>query len=515
MKLKATLVCLFWTTILAAQNQIPQITNLNLTAVGDQQLRITYDLADAENDEVMVNVLISDNGGENFRVGTNNLTGDVNELQAVGSDKEIIWDYADLTELADEYVIKLVADDLQTIDIHSVIAEVDSLRLRSDLESIEGIRHRDQGLEKLLETRDLIQRTFVENGLQVTSQAVPFGNFTGENVIGTKLGTANDAEIYANISHYDGVRNSPAADDNGSGTVGLLMAARILSQYNFKKSLRFMAYDLEEVGLVGSERYVALGIPAGDNIVGVVNFEMLGYYTERPNTQQFPQGFELLYSDQVAESAADDFRGNFVANIGLVNQGGWSNVFAEAAALYVPDLKTLTLDAPSNYASIAPDLARSDHSPFWKANIPAIMLTNTSEFRTPHYHQPSDTIGTLNFTFMANIVKAAIAMLAEQAEIQHSSVTTATIDLRTTPTVAWHPCWNAAFPNPATETLYLSTTDCDEGLTYAKLFALDGRLIFNQKQNTGVTNWALDLTQLTTGVYWLETNLGRQQVVKL
>ncbi|MFK7936787.1 MAG: M28 family peptidase [Saprospiraceae bacterium] len=515
MKIKTTFLCFFWTTLLFAQNEVPQISNLTLTPIDGNKLSITYDLSDAENDEVVVNVVISDNGGENFRMDIDNLTGDVNELQAVGNGKEIIWDYSDLGELTDEYTIKLVADDLQEVDIQAIVDQVDSVRLRSDLVSIEGTRHRNQGLEKLLETRDLIQSTFSESGMQVANQAVPFGNFMGDNVIGTQLGTANDSEIYTTITHYDGVTNCPAADDNGSGTVGLMMAARILSQYNFKKSLRFIAFDLEEVGLVGSERYVNLGIPAGDNIAGVLNLEMIGYYTERPNTQSFPQGFNLLYPDQFAQVADNDFKGDFLANIGKVQQDDWSLAFTDAAALYVPDLKVITFKAPSNWSSIAPDLGRSDHAPFWIANIPAVMLTNTSEFRTPHYHAPSDSVGTLNFTFMSNVVKATVATLAEQAEIQHSSIATATIDLQATPTLEWNPCWKAVFPNPVKQTLHLSTTDCTEGLAYAKIFALDGRLIFNQKQANNVSNWTLDVSDLTTGVYWLETNLGRQKIIKL
>ena len=55
------------------------------------------------------------------------------------------------------------------------------------------------------------------------------------------------------------------------------------------------------------------------------------------------------------------------------------------------------------------DLNRSDHAPFWRAGIPAIMWTDTSEFRNPHYHQPSDKPDTLDYDFMAEVARLALA----------------------------------------------------------------------------------------------------------
>lgn len=515
MKGTSTFLLLFFSILLLAQNQIPQISNITLSSDSDQKLTITYDVIDAENDEVLVNLLISNNGGKSFRVNTDEATGDLNELQAVGSGKTIIWDYSTAAEVTGEYIIKLTADDMQPIDIQAIVDQVDSNRLRTDLEFVEGVRHRSAGAAHLEETRNFIEQIYIENNLQSEIMEFPFSALNGYNYIGTDLGTENDADVYLLITHYDTVAGSPGADDNGSGTVGLLEVARILAPYQFKKSIRYIAFDLEETGLNGSRQYVSEGIPDGDNISGVLNFEMIGYYTEEPNTQEFPNGFEFLYPTEYGAIEANEFRGDFVANIGKDGQGDWSAAYAAATAQYVPDLSVVTFKAPSNWQTIAPDLGRSDHAPFWGANIPAVMLTNTSEFRTPHYHQASDTVGTLNFTFMSNIVKGAVATLAEQAEIQHSSSATASIELISTPTTDLAPCTLDLYPNPVKNSVNLSMKNCDQFPTYAKIFTLDGRLIRERNINRSSSMVQIDLQDIPNGVYLLETDFGKKKLIKL
>ena len=54
------------------------------------------------------------------------------------------------------------------------------------------------------------------------------------------------------------------------------------------------------------------------------------------------------------------------------------------------------------------DLLRSDHTPFWNAGLPALMWTDTSNFRNPHYHQPSDTPDTLDYAAMADVTRIVV-----------------------------------------------------------------------------------------------------------
>jgi len=64
---------------------------------------------------------------------------------------------------------------------------------------------------------------------------------------------------------------------------------------------------------------------------------------------------------------------------------------------------------------ISPHLLRSDHAPFWEKGIPAVMWTDTSEFRNPNYHQPTDTPETLDYEFMAEVGKLLAAVVVGQA----------------------------------------------------------------------------------------------------
>lgn len=513
MKNFLTLILLSATTLLTAQNQPPQITNLSITLNNDETLTINYDLVDAENDDAMVTFHVSENGGNSFQINTEDATGDLNTMLTPGTDKSITWDYANVLTTSDNYVLKLVADDLQTIDIQEIVNQVDSNNLKTDLALIEGIRHRNTGADHLQAVRDLLNQRFLDAQLRTEKQEFNFGAYIGENYIGTNLGTTTDNEIYIVDAHYDGVDDAPAADDNGSGVAGVLEAARILSNYNFKKTIRFIGFDLEEAGLQGSQAYVINNIPEEENIAGVLNFEMIGYYTNEVNSQSLPTGFNLLFADTYAAIEADSFRGNFIANIGVAGQNDWEQAYADAAVNYVPDLKVITFAAPQNWQALTPDLGRSDHAPFWLSNRPATMITGTAEFRNPNYHSAADTLGTINFEFMTNVVKAAVATLAEEAELQNSSFAIDSVDIVVNSTVEVAPCTPRILPNPVKDILQITFDNCGVNWTNLKIFNLHGQLVIEQSFapnapiSINVKNWK-------SGVYFLETAKGVERFLK-
>src|SRR5690606_13275738 len=136
---------------------------------------------------------------------------------------------------------------------------------------------------------------------------------TGRNLIGRFAGYAEETTTYVLDAHYDTVPNTPGADDNGSGVVGMLEAMHILSPLPSRRTLEFIAFDNEEDLLTGSTTYVQQGIPAYVQIAGVINFEMIGYYSDQPNSQDVPTGFNQLFPDYYNALAADQFRGNFLA----------------------------------------------------------------------------------------------------------------------------------------------------------------------------------------------------------
>jgi hypothetical protein len=100
--------------------------------------------------------------------------------------------------------------------------------------------------------------------------------------------------------------------------------------------------------------------------------------------------------------------GNFIAVVGNFRSGGLGNRFERAAKDYVPALPYFSAN---RVGGLFRDALRSDHKPYWDEGYRAIMLTDTANFRNPHYHRASDTPDTLNFTFLRRVTQAVAATL--------------------------------------------------------------------------------------------------------
>lgn len=81
------------------------------------------------------------------------------------------------------------------------------------------------------------------------------------------------------------------------------------------------------------------------------------------------------------------------------------------ARAHVDDLHVLGIKVLFGLEKRFPHLLRSDHAPFWRAKIPAVMWTDTAEFRNPHYHQPSDRPDTLDDRFMRQVTQLLVASI--------------------------------------------------------------------------------------------------------
>src|SRR5262249_13368192 len=145
-------------------------------------------------------------------------------------------------------------------------------------------------------------------------------------------------------------------------------------------------------------------------ITAVVNLEMIGYKSSGP--QEYPRGLRLL-------PEADDFPtiGDFIGMLGLSDQPYAYNTLL-AARPYVPNLKVAGVSVPRALVLFTPDLLRSDHAHFWKLGIPAVMVSDTSEFRNHNYHQPSDTIDTLDLDFATDVTRWLAAGVIELAKLR-------------------------------------------------------------------------------------------------
>ncbi|MGD1867590.1 MAG: M28 family peptidase [Phormidesmis sp.] len=213
------------------------------------------------------------------------------------------------------------------------------------------------------------------------------------------VGTQPDLAPFLVGAHYDTVPGSPGADDNGSGIAVLLMLAELLSQCRPTRSIHFIAFDLEEYGLVGSTACAERWRSQNKPLHLMLSLEMLGYFTDEPNSQQYPLDLlSSIYPDT----------GNFIALIGNVKT--------------VPTMRALkrtlkNASAPCQWLPVVnrghqiPATRRSDHAPFWDQGYSAIMVTDTANLRNPHYHTASDRIETLNIEMMAKITQGLATYL--------------------------------------------------------------------------------------------------------
>jgi Zn-dependent M28 family amino/carboxypeptidase len=190
-------------------------------------------------------------------------------------------------------------------------------------------------------------------------------------------------------AHYDAVPGSPGADDNATGVAALLELAHLFTAEPARYPIRLVAFDLEETSYAraGSTHYASS--LQGEPLRLMLSLEMLGYCDQTPGSQRYPAGLQAFYPN----------RGNFIGLIGNIKT--------------IPDLIRLSRQmrhhAPCEWLPagsrglIVPETRRSDHAVFWDQGYRALMVTDTSFLRNPHYHKPSDRLETLDLDFLTNV----------------------------------------------------------------------------------------------------------------
>ncbi|MBS7529287.1 DUF4910 domain-containing protein [Hazenella sp. IB182353] len=170
-----------------------------------------------------------------------------------------------------------------------------------------------------------------------------------QNVIANKKARkkAKDPQTLIVGAHYDGV-DTPAANDNASGTATLLEVARVLAKKKLDHNLRFVAFGAEEAGLIGAYEYVdALDDAEKENISGMLNMDMVGV-GDTLNLMTGEEDAVSWIADDAAELAEKD---------GITFERGSST--------------------------------RSDHYAFEQAGIPVVFFHYSED---PYYHTDEDTI---------------------------------------------------------------------------------------------------------------------------
>jgi hypothetical protein len=234
---------------------------------------------------------------------------------------------------------------------------------------------------------------YVYEHLQARGYAVSYHTWgTSRNVVGQKTGTIRPTEIVLITAHLDDMPSgslAPGADDNASGSVGLMIAADIMKDYYFERTYRLVFFTGEEQGLLGAAAYATLVKNAGENIVAVYNMDMIAWDSVGGPT------LRLHTRTTTNPGYASDLA---IANVftGVVNDYGLSGSL------------TPIIDADGT--------SGSDHYEFWGKGYPAVLaIEDDSDDFNDYYHTTNDRRQYLNMPYFTAFVKASIGTAAHLA----------------------------------------------------------------------------------------------------
>ena len=262
-----------------------------------------------------------------------------------------------------------------------------SAACQQDLEAIAIPRHASWDPVGLMAVRSYLRERLAELG-QVEEHHFRSGSHEGVNLILKLPGRNTRRRPLLVGAHYDGPIHSIGADDNASAVAALLELARRWSASPPRRPVWLVGFDLEEWGLLGSAALAEQLRAERQRLKLMVSLEMLGYTSDQ---QSYPHpAMGRLYGN----------RGDFIALVANARAGLSLARLTHAMGQHV---KTRALPVPRAGIDV-PAVRRSDHSPFWDQGYNALMVTDTSFMRNPHYHQMSDTIDTLDLPFLASVI---------------------------------------------------------------------------------------------------------------
>jgi Zn-dependent M28 family amino/carboxypeptidase len=248
-------------------------------------------------------------------------------------------------------------------------------------------------------------RSYIINELQKLGWKPQLQKFPGGvNVFAERQGTDTKTGAILVAAHYDTVAESPGSDDNASGVAVLLELARVFHSLPTPRNLELAFFDLEEAGLLGSKAFVAQANHL-KNLQGVIVMDMVGYACYTSGCQQYLTGLPVTPPSD---------KGDFLVAIGDTENLPLLKAFHDSGSKTLPDVLKLPIPLKG---LLTPDTLRSDHAPFWYQGIGAVLVTDTANLRTPHYHQPTDTPDNIERSFF--IGSAQIVVNATNNLLQH------------------------------------------------------------------------------------------------
>jgi len=273
-------------------------------------------------------------------------------------------------------------------------------RMRQHVQAVASEEHNTRRPAQLERAAVYIETTLEKAGYTPARQEYEAG---GQKVRNIEVAVANVAQgkrperIFIVGAHYDSAQGAPGANDNGSGTAAVLELARLLRtvQPASGTEVRFVFFVNEEPPFflseeMGSMQHAAEMKRQGHKVEGALVLETMGYYSDKPGSQQLPPGLEGQYPDT----------GDFIAFVGTIES---SALVRQALAAFqgASDFPAQGLAAPAHTMGVT----LSDHSSYDRHGYPALMITDTAFMRYPYYHTAQDTPDKLDYESMARVVE--------------------------------------------------------------------------------------------------------------
>ena len=255
-----------------------------------------------------------------------------------------------------------------------------------------------QNLESIEKVVNYIDREFKKMGVSPIKQSWKAGSYEYSNLIASYNPSKSKRLIVG--AHYDVCGDQPGADDNASAVAGLLESARMVfaSKPEIDYRIDFVAFCLEEPPFFGTEQmgsYVHAKSLHDNNVdvIGMICYEMIGYFSDEPDSQPFPS-IEL--------AARYPHVANFIMVVGIEKYEEFnSKVHQLMNKDSGIDVQLVSFPEPNGLAGL------SDQSNYWKFGFQALMINDTSFVRNPNYHEKSDTIDTLDFAKMTEVINSS------------------------------------------------------------------------------------------------------------
>jgi len=222
------------------------------------------------------------------------------------------------------------------------------------------------------------------------------------NIVAEIKGVANPNSVILVGCHLDAFYGG--ADDNTTAVAAMLEIARAARAFSFNKTIRFVAFDLEEFGSLGSTRYIEEG--HAKDVSAALVMDLIGYSSNQAGSQKDVMGIKMPSV------------GDYLIVVGNENSAELTQQIVSFSHTYNIS-KPLGILAPHDGVYFMSSVfMRSDHGLLWYKGLPAVFFSDGANFRNPHYHKPTDRPETIHQDFLKNNTKLIAASLAILAEIQ-------------------------------------------------------------------------------------------------